>query len=93
MYDIKSDRLNSADISQIISGNITYGMDNTPESVKGDDVYDTVRNVISAVGTSVENAFSSIGNAIAGIGIAGGKLASLAGIGKYDDGYATSRAL
>jgi hypothetical protein len=93
MYDIKSDKLSSADVSQIISGNLIYGMDSTPESVKGGTVYNTVKNALSAVGTSVENAFSSIGNAIAGVGIAGGKLASLVGVGKYDDGYATSKAL
>ena len=104
MYDIKSDHLRGQDISQIISGNILYGMDSTPETVKGDNILQTVKNAASAVGTGIENAFSAVGNAIVGVGIAGGKLASSIGIGtdnpvawdiarKQDDGYATSRAL
>ena len=93
MYDIKSDRLTNSDISEVISGNLIYGMQDTPKSVKGESLYETAKNAASSVMTGIENAFTSIGNV--GISLAAGvdKLASKIGLSDYDDGYATSKAL
>lgn len=92
MYNINGD-LDGYDRSMVANGLLVSGLNETPETTKGKNVWDTVKNSAGALWSQVENSFDALGNALtSGVNLISKGLSEI-GIGDYDDGYLTAKAI
>lgn len=91
MYNTHGD-LNAFDRSMVASGLLAQGME-SPKPLENKGALNAVKQSAGNIYTEVENAFQAIGNTIASIPDLFAKGLSKIGIGGYDDGYLTTKAI